>query len=128
MGTKYKYDSNMDKECIEICDALNNLTGVYTTESCCGHCKDKFMIFLNCNNEYSLSVIARVFDKRYIGTSQLWKVELISKDNGGYSYYIHSDNKYSSYELMTNDINILIRNIKHWSGERYKSYFMNTAD
>lgn len=125
METKYKYDSYMDKECIEICDALNNLIGVHTTESCCGHCKDRFMIFLNCNNEYSLSIIARVFDKRYIETSQPWKVELITHDDGSYSYFIHSDNKYSLYESMMNDVNILIKNIKHWSNEKYKSYFIN---
>lgn len=33
------YDEFMDKECVELCDALNELEGVETFESCCGHFK-----------------------------------------------------------------------------------------
>jgi hypothetical protein len=67
---KDNYDGNMDKECIQICDMLNSISDVRTTESCCGHCKDRFMIFFTCDNPHSLAIIARVFDRRYIGTSQ----------------------------------------------------------
>lgn len=34
-----------DKECIELCKTLNTMDGLNTTESCCGHLKNKFMIF-----------------------------------------------------------------------------------
>ena len=33
---KDNYDGYMDKECIPICDALNSIPNVQTTESCCG--------------------------------------------------------------------------------------------
>jgi len=32
-----KYDGNMDKESIKLCDAMNLMPGISTFESCCGH-------------------------------------------------------------------------------------------
>lgn len=42
------YDGNMDKECVELCNALNNIPYVTTFESCCGHGKDVFRIWFKC--------------------------------------------------------------------------------
>jgi hypothetical protein len=38
------YPSDMDVECMPLCDALNNLKGITTVESCCGHGKRTFGI------------------------------------------------------------------------------------
>ena len=35
----------MDKECIELCKAINSIPGLQTTESCCGHKENPFRIF-----------------------------------------------------------------------------------
>ena len=35
----------MDKECINLCDAINSIEGLMTIESCCGHGKDNFQIY-----------------------------------------------------------------------------------
>ena len=118
-----KYDGKMDKECIPLCDALNSLPDVETTESCCGHCKDRFNIFFNCEDTYSLSVIAISFDRRYSGTYLEWRIELITNDNGSYSYFVHSVEKYDNFQIMNEDISQLIKNIKHWSSDEYKNYF-----
>ena len=125
---KNNYDGNMDKECIPICDALNSISDVHTEESCCGHCKDRFMIFLTCNNSHSLALIARVFDRRYIGTSQPWHIELQTKDSGSYDYFIHSETKYSSEEVMIKDVNKIIENIKYWSDDKFSSHFKGRDD
>lgn len=117
------YDGNMDKECIHICDALNSIPDVRTTESCCGHCKDRFRIFFTCDNPHSLAIIARVFDRRYIGTSQPWYVELQTKDDGAYDYFIHSETKYDSEEVMMKDVNQIIENIEHWCDDKFASHF-----
>jgi len=37
--------SGIDKECIALCTAMNNLPGIYTIESCCGHEKQPFRIW-----------------------------------------------------------------------------------
>ena len=125
---KDNYDGNMDKECIQICDALNSISDVRTTESCCGHCKDRFMIFLTCDNPHSLAIIARVFDRRYIGTSQPWYIELQTKDSGAYYYFIHSETKYSSEEVMMKDVNKIIKNIKYWGDDKFASHFRGCDD
>ncbi len=125
---KDNYDGNMDKECIHICDALNSIPDVRTTESCCGHCNDRFMIFLTCDNSHSLAIIARVFDRRYIGTSQPWYIELQTKDDGGYDYFIHSETKYDSEEAMMKDVNQIIANIEHWRDDKFASHFKGCDD
>lgn len=125
---KDNYDGYMDKECIHICDALNSIPNVQTTESCCGHCKDRFRIFLICDNPHSLAIIARVFDRRYIGTSQPWYIELQTKDSGACDYFIHSETKYDSEEVMMKDINQIIENIKYWCDDKFASYFKGCDD
>ena len=120
-----KYDGKMDKECIPLCDALNSLPDVETTESCCGHCKDRFRIFFKCKNPYSLSVIARVFNRRYSGTKLQWIIEVETHDNGGYNYFVHSVEAYENNTMMEKDISQLVENIKHWSSEKYKEHFIN---
>jgi len=37
--------SDMDKECIVLCEAMNRLSGVRTVDSCCGHGKHRFRIY-----------------------------------------------------------------------------------
>ena len=125
---KDNYDGNMDKECIQICDALNSISDVHTTESCCGHCKNRFMVFFTCDNPHSLAIIARVFDRRYISTSQPWYIELQTKDSGAYDYFIHSETKYDSEEVMMNDINQIIENIKYWCDDKFASHFKGCDD
>lgn len=125
---KDNYDGNMDKECIQICDALNSISDVHTTESCCGHCKDRFMVFFTCDNPHSLAIIARVFDRRYISTSQPWYIELQTKDSGAYDYFIHSETKYDSEIAMMKDVNQIIENIKHWCDDKFASHFKGCDD
>ena len=120
-----KYDGKMDKECIPLCDALNSLPDVETTESCCGHCKDRFRIFFKCKNPYSLSVIARVFNRRYSGTKLQWIIEVETHDNGGYDYFVHSVEAYENNTMMEKDISQLVENVKYWSSEKYKEHFIN---
>lgn len=118
-----KYDGRMDEECISLCDALNSLPGVETTSSCCGHCKNNFMIFFNCNNSYSLAIIARAFNKRYSGTYLEWKIEVETLDNGRYSYFLYSVKPYSTELEMKTDVEQLIENLEVWKVEEYKEYF-----
>ena len=40
-----KYDGAMDEEVLELCDAINGIPGIKTTESCCGHGVHPFRIW-----------------------------------------------------------------------------------
>lgn len=64
------YPENMDAECIPLCDALNQLQGVVTTESCCGHKKDNFRIWLKVDAEAvakMLPFLAQLVATNYCG-------------------------------------------------------------
>jgi hypothetical protein len=37
--------SDLDPECVELVEAMNNFDGIRTTCSCCGHGKTPFRIF-----------------------------------------------------------------------------------
>ena len=121
------YDNEMDKECIELCNALNYLEGIETYESCCGHGVNFYSIFFkaDCKNNYSLSIIARAFNKRYSQTSIPFIIELETSEMNypKYHYWIHSTQIYKDNEDMLKDVQQLVANIKYWSSEIFKEYF-----
>lgn len=45
MGVKWHAPSDMDPECVNLCEAMNLLPGIKTTESCCGHGKASYCIW-----------------------------------------------------------------------------------
>ncbi|MBR4404932.1 MAG: hypothetical protein IKW84_08990 [Bacteroidaceae bacterium] len=120
------YDGFMDKECIEVCNALNKLPGVETTESCCGHCKNPYRIWFKSVNTYSLGVIARAFDRRYSGTNIVFSIKVETNDAGDcpmYSFMIESKSAYSNESEMKEDINVILGNLNYWQDSRFDSHF-----
>lgn len=51
----------MDKECINICEAMNKLPGIETTESCCGHNKYPYRIFFHVDHLDALPALVYHF-------------------------------------------------------------------
>jgi hypothetical protein len=51
-----------DKDCIDLCKALNRIPGIMTTESCCGHGKTEYHIFLQAKSLEGLAPIAFFLD------------------------------------------------------------------
>ena len=72
------YDEYMDKECLELCDAMNALPGIRTNESCCGHSGGPFDIFfrVDAKNNKGLFFLTRCVDRRYWKYGYLWKIQL----------------------------------------------------
>ena len=52
----------MDAECVELCDVLNELPGITTCESCCGHGVYPFQIFFNAVHVKNLRPILLALD------------------------------------------------------------------
>jgi len=120
------YDGEMDRECIDLCDELNKLPGVETVSSCCGHLKNRYMIFFRCTNQYSLAIIARAFNYRYSGTLVRYDVFLDTCDaevNPQYEYCIMSDTPYLSQEDLEKDVDSLIMNLRYWQNSTFDEYF-----
>ena len=69
------YPPDMDKECIRLCDALNELPGITTIESCCGHGRDMFRIFFDADSLKDLGVMVQFFSSCHNGKDG-WLVEV----------------------------------------------------
>lgn len=126
MDDKKVYDGNMDEECIALCNALNSLPGVSTFESCCGHLNGSYNIWLNTSNLYSMSVIARAFDKRYVNTNVIWRVCIETEEIDTYPMFcirICSEDMFLDKESMMHDVDELRKSIEYWSGDGFKKYF-----
>jgi len=78
------YPSDMDKECIVLCDAINSIPGLHTIESCCGHGKDVFKIYLIAETVNSLYLLTKSIDQRYGGPLtkdlEIWKCNAYDVD------------------------------------------------
>lgn len=121
-----KYDEYMDKECIPICDALNELPGVTTFESCCGHLKRKYVVYLYTDNPYSMAVIARTFDRRYLPTKSTWKVTIETIDverTPQFCIGIYSEEPFKDYDTMIQDVNEVVESINCWTQSEFYDYF-----
>ena len=75
---KYEYDerNKMDDEVRDLCDAMNALPGIKTTNSCCGHGAGQFSIFFEVTAETGLFFLTRCVDRRYWKYGYLWGIEL----------------------------------------------------
>ena len=72
---------DMDPECIPICTAMNNLPGIRTVESCCGHGERPHWIFFLAETIDSLCPILRAAE------SSDWKVEVYWSNGGGFAMF-----------------------------------------
>lgn len=68
------YPSDMDQECVLLCNAINALPGIETVESCCGHELEPFMVCFLCSSLESLLHLARFVDHP-------WKIETFWGDS-----------------------------------------------
>ena len=71
----------MDPEVVQICKALNALPGIETTESCCGHGKERFRIWFRVDGRIDprmvgLFFITRCADVRYWQYGNNWDIKL----------------------------------------------------
>lgn len=66
----------MDKEIVDLCDAMNALPGIETTDSCCGHSSSPLEIFFKVTSEEGLFFLTRCVDRRYWKYGYLWGIEL----------------------------------------------------
>lgn len=76
---KSDYDGGMDLEVIELCNAINSLPGLRTTESCCGHSTGPFEIYFEVDGAASMEglfFLTRAADRRYWKYGYLWEIKL----------------------------------------------------
>jgi len=76
-NAKLEYDEVVDKECVELCNAMNSLPSIETISSCCGHGKSPFRIFFKVRETPDgLFFLTRCVDSRYWKYGNFWKIDL----------------------------------------------------
>lgn len=50
----------MDSECVELCNAINLIPGLRTIESCCGHGKSNFLVFLKVEGDLGIENLPKL--------------------------------------------------------------------
>jgi hypothetical protein len=84
-----KMPSDIDKEVISLCHAINRFyPDIYTVESCCGHGEKHFCIWVRVNNLGRFSELLYFFDSCHNGfteeptsrsyTGRAWQVKIIT--------------------------------------------------
>ena len=111
------YDEYMDKEVIDLCNAMNSLPGIETSESCSGHEKSSLNIFFKVTDFEGLFFLVRSIDRRYWGWGDIWKIELSVGDRFNNDYlpitYLFSSNK-SKGEEAYKQAQSLIENLNYY--------------
>ena len=72
--------NKLDKEVVQLCRALNDLDGVTTVESCCGHGKEPFHIWFTADNQSNVIPVCYFAACCHSGCSD-WRV-LVKTDCG----------------------------------------------
>lgn len=67
------YTGTMDKECVQLCNAINLIKGITTHNSCCGHNKDEYHIWFMAKTLKSLPELLYWFDGCHCGFYD-WRV------------------------------------------------------
>ena len=117
-----KYDGNMDKECIKLCDVLNSVPSIDTFESCCGHLKDRYSIWFFCNDIITISRLGRCVERNY--SDGKWELLVDSTDTHPTGvFWLRSKEPFQSYDEMEESVNELCNCIQYWFNTEFDSYF-----
>ena len=118
----------------DLIDALESLPGViFSMCSSASVTEMPFLIFINVNNFWSLSIIARAFDRRYSGTSRVYTVSIETSDstsaNGVFptmKIMISPDRQYLSMDEFNSDMKQLKENIEYWQKPEFDRHFVKS--
>ena len=94
MASQSRFDygeaEDFDQECLTLCDALNCIPGIRTFESCCGHGKHPFGIWMTAESINALYPLARCTQAHT--TSLTWILEVQDTDTQDMPviFYLHS--------------------------------------
>jgi hypothetical protein len=117
-----KYDGNMDKECIKLCDTLNSIPSIDTFESCCGHLKDRYSIWFFCNDIIAISRLGKCVERNY--SDGRWELLVDSTDTHPTGvFWLRSKVPFQSYDEMEKSVNELCNNIQYWFNTKFDSHF-----
>lgn len=113
---------DMDKELVDLCNILNRLPDTKTFESCCGHQKQRCMIFIECNNIGVMKRLGRVVNHNYSDGRWELLVDDIDTRHEGVVLWLRTREILGNFTLKVS-IKGLIDAIEYWFNDEFDEYF-----
>ena len=83
-------------------------------------------MYLYTDNPYSMAVIARALDRRYLPAKSLWEVTIETIDaerTPQFCIGIYSKDVFVDYDTMVHDVNELVESINYWKQPEFYDHF-----
>lgn len=110
-------NEKFDNELVPICNALNSLPGIRTTECCSGHNIHKPLIFFRVTNPAGIFFLTRCKDRRYWKYGHKWNIELQVGDTYENElpteYLLTPISKNTKGEKAVKQLNDLVNNMEY---------------
>lgn len=118
---------DLDSECVELVTYLNNVPGVVTFGSCCGHLENNYFVLFRCSDHEKLARLSRSVNRNY--SDGKWVIELTDTDGSPCcNYILRSKEPFVTLDEMRESVNHLIDNILHWNSSDFDSYFKTNGN
>ena len=119
--------TDIDAECIDICNIINRLPDTETFESCCGHLKNGFSVGFFCYNIDVLSRLGRAVERNY--SDGKWEIVVDSTDAHPKGvFWLRSKVPFKTKVEMTESVSFLIDNILHWVKDEFDEHFQKSVN
>lgn len=115
---------DVDEACVDLCNLLNRLPGVETSESCCGHGKDVYSIWFRCDDVGTLSRLGRCCERNYSDGN--FEIVVDSCDTDPYGLFWLRSKKILVDADGDEDYGSVYRlaaNITYWVDDKFDEYF-----
>ena len=117
--------SDMDKDCVTICNILNTLPTVVTVESCCGHYEHPFWVWFHCGSIDVLTRLGRAVSKNYSNGD--WEIVVDTSDTDPYGFFwLRSTKTFKNSLEMHDSLDMLCNNILWWFSDKFDEHFKQT--
>lgn len=118
---------DLDSECVELVTYLNNVAGVVTYGSCCGHLESNYFVLFRCSDHEKLARLSRSVNRNY--SDGKWLIELTDTDGAPCcNYILRSKEPFVTLDEMRESVSSLVDNICHWSSSEFDSYFKTNGN
>lgn len=101
----YNYPSNMDEDCVDICDVFNSV-GLITEHSCCGHGDSSFIVIFNKSvstekiDEFLMLFTNKYNHSPFLGKFLMWSRKMSGKIVHNWMYEAPST-KFANIDMAT---------------------------
>lgn len=112
---------DIDGGCVCLCNMLNRIPGLLTTESCCGHGREQCRIWFRCIDIEVIARLARCVDRNY--SSGLWRVVAENSDMNPVGLFCLETRRALSEQELSDESIQFVHAIEYWFSDRFDRYF-----